>query len=182
MADLETAQAEVELGRRWLAAFGPGTAEDLRWWAGWTKAQVSRVLGALAAVEVDLGGGTGFLLPDDLEPAPEPQLWVALLPALDSTPMGWHQRDWFLGDHGRYLFDPVGNIGPSVWCNGRIVGGWAQDRTGEIVVRFLEEVGAQAAAAVRAKAELLAPKLGGVRLTARTRGKTWLERELTAPS
>lgn len=172
-------QAEVELGRRWLRSFGPGTVEDLAWWAGWTKTQVRRVLAALNAVEVDLGDRTGWLLPDDLEPAPAPQPWTALLPSLDSTPMGWHQREWFLGDYGPYVFDGYGNIGPSLWCNGEIVGGWAQDRGGEIVLRFLTDVGSEAVAAAQAQAELLAARLGGVRLTARTRGKTWLERELT---
>jgi hypothetical protein len=179
LAEWDTRQAEVELGRRWLASFGPGTAEDLGWWAGWTKTQVKRVLAALGAVPVELGGHTGYLLPDDLEPVAEPEPWAALLPALDSTPMGWHQRDWFLGEHASYLFDSYGNIGPSVWWNGAIVGGWATDRDGEIVVRFLQDVGSDAVAAARAQADLLAGRLGGVRLPARTRGKTWLETELT---
>jgi DNA glycosylase AlkZ-like len=179
LAEWDTRQAEVELGRRWLAAFGPGTAEDLGWWAGWTKTQVKRVLAALSAVEVDLGAHTGYLLPDDLEPVAEPEPWAALLPALDSTPMGWHQRDWYLGEHASYLFDGYGNIGPSVWWNGAIVGGWAHDRSGEIVVRFLQDAGSDATAAAQAQADLLAGRLGGVRLTARTRGKTWLEAELT---
>jgi hypothetical protein len=179
LAEWDTQQAEVELGRRWLTAFGPGTEQDLSWWAGWTKTQVRRVLAALGAVPVELGDGTGYLLPEDLEPAPEPQPWAALLPALDSTPMGWHQRQWFLGEHGPHLFDRYGNIGPSLWWNGAIVGGWAHDRNGEIVVRFLQDVGSEAVAAAQAQAELLASRLGGVRLTARTRGKTWLEQELT---
>ncbi len=182
LPDWNTELAEVELGRRWLAAFGPGTAEDLGWWAGWTKTQVRRVLGGLAAVEVDLGGLTGLLLPDDLDTVPEPEPWAALLPALDSTPMGWHQRDWFLGAHGPRLFDQVGNIGPSLWWNGEIVGGWAQNGDGEIVTRFLQDVGSDAVAAVRAQAESLAPRLNGVQLSARTRGKTWLEQELTSGS
>ncbi|MEO6501337.1 MAG: winged helix DNA-binding domain-containing protein [Jatrophihabitantaceae bacterium] len=180
LAEWDTQQAEVELGRRWLTAFGPGTAHDLGWWAGWTKTQVKRVLAALDAVPVELGDGTGYLLPEDLEPAPEPQPWAALLPALDSTPMGWHQREWFLGEHGPLLFDGFGNIGPSLWWNGAIVGGWAHDRNGEIVVRFLQDVGSEAVAAAQAQADLLAGRLGSVRLTARTRGKTWLEQELTS--
>ena len=179
LAEWDTQQAEVELGRRWLSAFGPGTAHDLGWWAGWTKTQVRRVLAALGAVPVELDDGTGYLLPEDLEPTPEPQPWAALLPALDSTPMGWHQREWFLGEHGPYLFDGFGNIGPSLWWNGAIVGGWAHDRNGEIVVRFLRDVGSEAVAAAQAQADLLTGRLGGVRLTARTRGKTWLEQELT---
>ncbi|WP_282088459.1 winged helix DNA-binding domain-containing protein [Streptomyces tendae] len=178
LAEWDTREAEEELARRWLRAYGPATADDLRWWTGWTKTQVKRVLTALEPVEVDLGGTTGLLLPDDLAETEKPEPWAALLPALDSTPMGWHERDWFLGDHGPRLFDRVGNIGPSLWWDGRIVGGWAQDGGGEIVCSFLEDVGSDAEAAVRAEAERLAVPLGDVRLTARTRGRTWLEDEL----
>lgn len=178
LAEWDTREAETELARRWLRAYGPATADDLRWWTGWTKTQVKRVLTALAPVEVDLDGTTGLLLPDDLEETRKPEPWAALLPALDSTPMGWHERDWFLGAHGPRLFDRAGNIGPSLWWNGRIVGGWAQDAGGEIVCRFLEDVGSDAEKAVRAEADRLAVPLGDVRLTARTRGRTWLEDEL----
>ena len=170
--------AEVELARRWLHAYGPAIPDDLRWWAGWGKTQLSRVLTELKPAEVDLDGRPGIALADDLAPAPEVAPWAALLPGLDSTPMGWQQRDWFLGEHGPRLFDRSGNIGPTIWWDGRIVGGWAQDRGGEIVCRFLEDAGSAAAAAVEAAAERLAGLLGGVRLSARTRGRTWLEQEL----
>jgi len=62
--------------------------------------------------------------------------------------------------------------GPTLWWDGRIVGGWAQDRDGEIVCRFLED-GAGAVAAADAASRRLTGLLGGVRLTARTRGMTW---------
>ncbi|MEU7581557.1 winged helix DNA-binding domain-containing protein [Streptomyces sp. NPDC041068] len=178
LADWDTQEAETELARRWLRTFGPATADDLRWWAGWTKTQTTRALTQLRPVEVDLDGTTGLLLPDDLEETAHPEPWAALLPALDSTPMGWQNRGWFLAEHGPRVFDRNGNIGPSVWWNGRIVGGWAQDGSGEIVCKFLEDVGADARSAVQAEAERLAPRLDGVRLTARARGRTWLEEEL----
>jgi hypothetical protein len=173
-----TEAAEVELARRWLQAYGPATPDDLRWWAGWGKTQLNRVLTELKPAEVDLDGVPGIALADDLAPAPEVEPWAALLPGLDSTPMGWQQRDWFLGEHGPRLFDQSGNIGPTIWWDGRIVGGWAQDRGGEIVCRFLEDAGSAAAAAAGTAAERLAGLLGGVRLSARTRGRTWLEQEL----
>lgn len=178
LAEWATEAAEVELARRWLAAFGPGTAEDLRWWAGWTKTQTRRALTELRPVEVDLDGTAGLVLAGDLDEPPAVEPWAALLPALDSTPMGWQQRDWFLGEHGPRVFDRNGNIGPTVWWDGRIVGGWAQDRAGEIVVRYLEDIGADGVAAVEDVTERLAARLGDVHLKVRTRGPTWLEQEL----
>ena len=83
-------------------------------------------LKAVATVEVDLDGTTGLALTDDLEPTPEPPPAVALLPALDPTPMGWLERDWFLGGHRAALFDRSGNVGPTIFYQGRIVGGWTQ--------------------------------------------------------
>ncbi|MEU7446760.1 winged helix DNA-binding domain-containing protein [Streptomyces diastaticus] len=183
LAPWETEAARAELARLWLRAYGPGTAEDLRWWAGWTKTQTTRALKEVASAEVELDDGrTGLVLADDLDPVPGPEPWAALLPALDPTPMGWHSRAWYLGPHRDRLYDRAGNIGPSVWWCGRIVGGWAQDRDGALVCRYLEDVGADARAAVDAEAERLAPRLGAVRLTARTRGRTWLEEELAADS
>ena len=59
----------AELVRRWLATFGPGTETDIVWWLGSTKTAVRRALADVEAVEVSLdGGGTGWVLPDDLEP------------------------------------------------------------------------------------------------------------------
>jgi hypothetical protein len=171
--------AEADLARRWLAAYGPGTAEDLQWWAGWTKTQTRRALATVGPAEADLeDGGTGLVLADDDAPAEPVEPWLALLPALDATPMGWQARSWFLGEHGPKVFDRTGNIGPSLWWDGRIVGGWAHRPDGEIVCRFLEDVGADAIKAAEVAAGRLSVLTGGTRLTARARGRTWLEEEL----
>jgi hypothetical protein len=168
--------ARTELARRWLRTFGPAPLADLRWWTGWTAGQTNKALAPLSPVEVDLDGATGLALPDDLEQEPEAEPSAALLPALDPTPMGWIERDWFLGQHGPVLFDRTGNIGPTVWWDGRIVGGWAH-RAGEVVFRLLEDVGADAASAVAAEAERLAGHLTGVTVIPKFR--TPLERELS---
>jgi hypothetical protein len=151
---------------------------DLRWWTGLTAGQVKRALASAGAVEVDLDGAPGLVLEGDLEPPAAVAPWVALLPALDPTVMGWSGRDWYLGEHGPTLFDRNGNAGPTVWWDGRVVGGWASRADGEIAVRLLEDVGAEGAAAVQAAAARLADWLGGVRVTPRFR--TPLERELSA--
>jgi hypothetical protein len=91
--------------------------------------------------------------------------------------MGWKERSWYLGAHRAALFDRSGHIGPTIWCDGRIVGGWAQSRTdGEVVVRLLEDVGSEAGRAVAEEAARLRAWLGDVRVTPRFR--TPLEREL----
>jgi hypothetical protein len=171
-------QARVELARGWLRAFGPAPVADLKWWSGWTLGQTRAALAGVGPVEVDLDGVAGVALADDLAPTPVPEPHAVLLPALDPTVMGWQARGWFLGEHGGALFDTNGNAGPTVWWEGRVVGGWAQRRDGEVVVRLLEDVGGEAAAAVAAEAARLREWLGPVRVTPRFR--TPLERELTA--
>lgn len=175
---LSAEQARTELLRQWLRAFGPAPLTDLKWWTGWGVGEVRKALTALDTVEVELDDGTGLLLADDLEPVAAPQPWAALLPALDPTPMGWQSRQWYLGPHAPSLFDRNGNVGPTIWWDGRIVGGWAQRRDGEIVWRLLEDVGAEAKAMIEAEAERTGAWFGEVRAIPRFR--TPLERELTA--
>src|SRR5690242_14558625 len=177
-AGLHAGAARTELARRWLAAFGPGLVADLQWWAGWTGAQTKAALAALPVTEVDLDGQTGVALADDLEFPVDAPPGAALLPALDPAPMGWQSRSWYLGPHTPQLFDRTGNVGPTVWWAGRVVGGWAQRASGEVVCRLLEDIGADGAAAVAAKAGALEAWLGASRVTPRFR--TPLERELSA--
>jgi hypothetical protein len=176
--DLPAAVARTELVRRWLRAFGPGTVADLRWWTGWTAREVRQALAGLATEGVELEGAAGLVLAGDLEPTPAPEPWAALLPALDPTVMGWAGRGWFLGPHGPALFDRSGNAGPTVWWDGRVVGGWAHRPDGEVAFRLLEDVGSDATRAIEAAAERLAAWIGGVRVTPRFR--TPLERELSS--
>ncbi|MBT2228862.1 winged helix DNA-binding domain-containing protein [Nonomuraea sp. NEAU-A123] len=179
MAELTVQEAQAELVRRWLAAFGPGTEGDVKWWTGWTLGDVRRALGSIGAVTVELDEGVGYVLPDDLDPVPAPPPWAALLPALDPTPMGWQGRDWYLPQaHRSELFDRSGNVGPTVWWDGEVVGGWAQRGDGEIVWRLLSDVGADARSSIETEVMGLASWLAGVKVTPRFR--TPLERELSA--
>jgi hypothetical protein len=92
--------------------------------------------------------------------------------------MGWKHRDFYLGAHAERLFDVNGNVAPTVWCDGRIVGGWARRADGEIAFALLEDIGAEPAAAVAAEAAALSPRLGDATLAPRARGYAPLEREL----
>jgi hypothetical protein len=175
---LEPEAARAELARRWLEAYGPATVADLKWWSGWTLTQTRAALAAIGAVEVDLDGTPGVVLPDDVDPEPSPDPWFALLPALDPTVMGWKQRAWYLGEHGPTLFDSSGNAGPTIWWNGRVVGGWAARKDGEIAFRLLEDVGSDAVAAIEAETARLVAWLGDRKVIPRF--GTPLERDLAA--
>jgi len=177
----DPAAARVELARRYLATHGPATLADLRWWAGWTARHAAAAIASLRAVPVQLeDGGDAFVLPGDDAPVELPRPTVAFLPGLDSTPMGWKERSWFLGEHGPLVYDRNGNAGPTVWVDGRIVGAWSQDSAGEVVYRLLEDVGSEAAESIAAEAASLTHWLGGDVVA--TRFPSPLERELAGTS
>ncbi|MFE9631681.1 winged helix DNA-binding domain-containing protein [Streptomyces sp. NPDC006463] len=174
------AEARAEIARRWLHAYGPATEADLKWWTGWTPTDVRKALAAIGPDQVRLDDGTTALVsPGDTAPEPAPEPWAALLPGLDPTGMGWADRAFHLDPaHKPALFDYAGNIGPTVWWNGEIVGGWAQRPDGEIVWRMLGSPGGAAEKAVAAEAARLGEWVGDARITPRFR--TPLERELVA--
>lgn len=178
LPDLDTAIAEV--AGRWLRAYGPATVDDLQWWTGWTKTRTRTAIAAHDTVEVEIDGRPAIVLADDVDPVEPPESWVALLPALDPSAMGWKHRDFVLGPHRERLFDINGNAGPTVWVDGEIVGGWAHRDDGEVAVKLLQEVGAEAADLVGRRAAELSTMLGDVRLKTRARGWTDVEKELRA--
>lgn len=173
-ASMGVEAASRRLVERWLRCFGPATYDDLKWWTGWKATQLRAALASIDITDVDLHGKPGLVLTDDLdagalnsgppgeraEGADGGRPWTALLPSLDPTPMGWKERDWFLGPHEGPLFDRNGNIGPTIWVDGRVVGGWSQRPDGEVVTRFLEDVGRDVEALVAGEAERLSRVIG----------------------
>ena len=154
------------LSPAWLRTFGPGTAADIKWWLGSTVAAVRRALADIGALEVEVAG-PGYLMPDDLEAPDAPEPWGALLPPLDPTTMGWYEREWYLGPHQAQVFDTNGNAGPTVWWDGRIVGGWRQTEAGDVVLQMLEDIGADGLRVVENEAARLTDWLGGTRVLPR---------------
>ncbi len=168
-APMETADAQAQLARRWLSAFGPLSVDlvaDLKWWAGWTVAATKRALAA--------AGGVPPSDPVDAGP------WAALVPSLDPTTMGWKDRSWYLGQLGPLLFDRNGNAGPAIWWSDRIVGGWAQRSTGELVTRLLLDIGRDGTSEVEDEAARLQDWLDASGAIVKPRFPTPLQRELVS--
>ena len=97
----------------------------------------------------------------------------------DTGPAGADRAEAGRGGPGQRARHRAGR-GSEAATGGGTVGGWAQDRDGQIICQFLEDAGTGAVAAAKAAAQRLAGLLGGVRPTARTRGMTWLEQELSS--
>jgi hypothetical protein len=169
LGDLDPRQAAAELAGRWLQRFGPATTVDLQWWMGWTVARTRQALADCGAVEAELDSGPGWLAPDDppLDPV-EP--WVAVLPGLDPTIMGWKQRDWYLPSTSVEVFDGAGNGGPSLWVDGRVVGAWAQTKDGTIHTHYFERVGAARRREIDQRINELKSWIGDTRFTVRFPG------------
>jgi hypothetical protein len=159
--------ARARLIGTYLRTFGPAGVNDVKWYFGHTLTWARDGLRDLGAVEVDMDGTPGYVLPDDVEPDPACDRWCALLPGLDVTTMGWQDRDWYLGQHKAQVFDRNGNGGPTAWCDGRIVGGWTQDTDGRVVVQLIEKVDAKSSKMLARKAKELTDWLDGVRVAAR---------------
>jgi hypothetical protein len=169
LGDLDPRQASAELAGRWLQRFGPATTADLQWWMGWTMKRTKQALADCGAVEVELDAAAGWLAANDPPVGPiEP--WVAVLPGLDPTIMGWKQRDWYLPSTSMDVFDRAGNGGPSLWVDGRVVGAWAQAKDGLIHTHYFERVAAGRRREIDQRIDQLKSWIGDTRFTVRFPG------------
>jgi hypothetical protein len=148
---LDPATARIELARRYLRAFGPATAADLKWWAGWTKRDTDAALAALGdeLTQVSLDGIDAVVLTAELaelaEPAgpagladaggleaAEPASSVRLLPVWDSYLMAYasgatgRARQVAEADYAR-VYDKGGNATSTVIVDGMAAGVWELD-------------------------------------------------------
>jgi hypothetical protein len=169
LGDLDPQAAAAELAARWLQRFGPATTADLQWWMGWTMRRTKQALADCGAVEVELDSDPGWLAADDPHLGPI-EAWVAVLPGLDPTIMGWKQRDWYLPVTSREVFDSAGNGGPSLWVDGRVVGAWAQTRDGTIHTHYFERVATARRHEIDQRIEQLKTWIGDTRFTVRFPG------------
>jgi len=65
------------------------------------------------------------------------------------------------------VFDRNGNAGPTIWIDGRVVGGWAQQKSGEIAYELLVDVPAERVKAIEDAAIALRQIIGDARVNVR---------------
>ena len=90
--------------------------------------------------------------------------------------MGWKHRAWFLGIDPGQVFDRAGNIGPTLWWDGEIVGSWAVTSGGEVRTALVADRGSEARNAIARAADRLRVRLEGAVVTPAVR--TPLERSI----
>ena len=171
LGDLEVRAARAALAGRYLERFGPVTTEDLRWWAGWPLTATRTALADARAEAVALDDGPAWVAAGDAGPVEPAPPWVAALPSLDPTTMGWKQRDWYLPAAAAGAFDTNGNAGPTLWVDGRVVGVWAQAPDGRMLAQLTEDVAPSRLAALEERLAALAAAVGETRWTVRFPGR-----------
>ncbi|MFI9407030.1 DNA glycosylase AlkZ-like family protein [Nocardia sp. NPDC052316] len=180
-APVDRAAACAWLLAGYLAQYGPATLEDMAWWTGWGKALLTRTLAQIDTRTVELEHGrTGMVLLGDVaEDGLVDTGRAVLLPSLDPSVMGWKHRDWYLDPAmADSLIDRTGNVGPTVWWGGAVVGGWGQDAQGIVRWESLVALTAAARTAIADEADRVMHFLAGRKVSPRFR--TPLEQYLAA--
>lgn len=132
-----------ELARRYVAAYGPATVEDLHAWSGLPMIDArSAVQGARASLtEVVIDGEPGFVLKQrrtlDARPV---KTDVRLLPAFDTYLLAYRRRNLAVSQPlQRRLQRGGGWLHPAVVVNGRAVAAWSLRKSGSRAGRVLVE-------------------------------------------
>ncbi len=127
-APIEEAEALVMLARRYLAGYGPASAEDLAAWSGLALGRARIALQALTPLE---SIGELYALPGTLDVELPPAGALMLLPAFDTTMLGHRRRELLLDPaHDRRLLRGGGMVRPVVLARGRVAGFWRLSGTG----------------------------------------------------
>lgn len=166
--EVDPDEALVEVARRYLRAYGPGTKYDFaRWWGNWSGVGTAAWAGlADELVPVSVEGQRADMLASDLDglAGKSSAVPVQLLPAFDPYLMGHAARGHlFDAVHAPKVSRTAGWISAVVLVDGRVVGTWshvAAKGTLRISVQPFQRMTSKTSAEVRRRAESLAGTLG----------------------
>ena len=129
--------ATMTVTRRFLAAYGPATYDDLaRWWGGGGITPARQWIGALGdeVTQVDVHGEQAWILSADARELREvsPQRSVRLLPAFDQYVIGAsrHAENLVVGGSRSQVYRPQGWISQVLLVDGLMKGLWRHEIKG----------------------------------------------------
>jgi Winged helix DNA-binding domain len=165
-ADPET--AIVEVGRRYLRAYGPATKLDFaRWWGAWPGVGKAAWTGlAEELVPVTIGARRMELLASDVEAVREASFdeRVQLLPQFDPYLMGHASRDHlFDRSHASKVSRTAGWISAVFLVDGAVAGTWTHSLTNRrlrITVSPFQAIAPKIKKAIQARGDEIAAALG----------------------
>lgn len=133
-----TDEANAELMRRYLAAFGPAYPADATCWRGRTQAEIKRWLAMLGdeVVKVTVAGKPAWWLQCCVEHIRELPALADMPPRLlgrfDPLLLGTRDRSWLVDAVGyKQVWRPAGHVEATILLAGRIAGTWRYDWRGE---------------------------------------------------
>jgi hypothetical protein len=166
--DLDPESALVEMGRRYLRAYGPATKNDFtRWWGAWPgvgRAAWAGMADELAPVSVE--GLRAHILAADLDSVRSAGAAsnVQLLPGFDPYLMGHSSRDHLFDAQYRWRVSRIsGWISPVVLVDGRVVATWSYavtKRSLALKVEPFRKLSPSTLKQVRMRADAIAKSLG----------------------
>lgn len=165
-------EAQQELLRRYLRAYGPATPRDFAYWSGLSMGEVRPVWESLReemaelAVEGAAGKGCAMLAGDvkHVRKARLREPAVRLLPNFDVYLLGHADKSWLMDlRHYKRVFRSAGWISPVVLVDGRVAGVWSSETRGKrlrVRVEPFEKLSAKARTQINEEAEALGGFLG----------------------
>jgi len=126
--------ANVELCRRYLRAYGPATIKDIAYWRSGRLADVKQWLDVLDAIDVDVER-TPMVMLDDSPVGRVRSRWpVRLLHRFDVLLLAHRDKSWLIDPAYRdRVWRPAGHIEPVILVHGKIAGTWLYKRRAKAI-------------------------------------------------
>ncbi len=151
---IEEDVALAEILHKYINNFGPVSVSDIAWWVPLKTGEAKRLLSKIEnqIIEVEIDGKKHLMSSNDFEQSksfePSSDTIVNLLPYEDHFPKAFKERNWYISQEEEKMLFPrnrehywppemkppppgppkgmnaSGEIRPSIWVDGRIVGRW----------------------------------------------------------
>jgi hypothetical protein len=160
--ELEVDAARAELARRYLAAYGPASPEDLASWSGlsMSEARAGFEMVSDELMEIDMDGSKAWMPRSRAAWLDEPRLGevdVHFLPSFDPYLLGYRNRDLTVqGRYAKRVHPGGGVLRPTLLVDGQAAGIWRQKRRGAkllVTVEPFESLGREVIDALEAEVQ-----------------------------